>query len=416
MVRVRLRLLARGSHHGGRLDAGDDGRPRGAPGPVGCSRRQGEEGVLVLVRQLLGLTGDDGAAPLVLDADHQQVSVEPVIRMLGQCEGGARHQPVARSRARLRLDAEAQLLQPHLAQPLALSGLHVVARVVVDLQPGYLLVLVGLGGEVQRGALEVEVPQRHLAGQQPVRALHPRHVLAHVRFLARLGAEGQGGLARQWLAGAGGVPQHQHMPVLAVLEVEEDALGLEQPAHEAQVRLAVLHAVLALGVAARECQAVIHVPRREHLLDDVGHRELLEDAAAADVAQLLEARHQTDAVLGPIVPPAQIPHLVHPAVEEALGAVRIAQAQRGLGAEQLARVDDVQRGGEELHVDFEELGERLFSSQARHHQLRGRERSCLELEAEPIVASHCSPPREVTAPYAGAGILYEHRDRRVLSA
>src|SRR5438270_13288322 len=84
----------------------------------------------------------------------------------------------------------------------------------------------------------------------------------------------------------GRIHQHHGVATLVVAEVVVNALLLHEAAHEVEVGLAVLHAVVPLSIARRHLE--LEVRRRvvrEHLLDDVGYRHLLEDPAVGSAAQ-----------------------------------------------------------------------------------------------------------------------------------
>jgi hypothetical protein len=70
------------------------------------------------------------------------------------------------------------------------------------------------------------------------------------------------------------VDQHELMVGRAVREVIVDALMLEQPAHEGEIRLVVLHAVLARRILLlqRVLQPVAEAMLGTDGLDDVDHR------------------------------------------------------------------------------------------------------------------------------------------------
>jgi hypothetical protein len=99
---------------------------------------------------------------------------------------------------------------------------------------------------------------------------------------------------------AGRVDQDQLVFFLAMFEVPVDALVFEQPGHEVEVGLAVLHAVVPLAVLAEQLE--FEVRDRvvfEHRLHDVGHGHVLEDAAvggAREQPQPRPHRHLVDVV------------------------------------------------------------------------------------------------------------------------
>ena len=75
------------------------------------------------------------------------------------------------------------------------------------------------------------------------------------------------------------VGQHHRVAAIGVFEEVEDALFFHQAADEVEVAFAVLHAVLALAIGgAQAFFKDTRVRRAEDLLQDLGHRHLLEDA------------------------------------------------------------------------------------------------------------------------------------------
>jgi hypothetical protein len=136
--------------------------------------------------------------------------------------------------------------------------------------------------EVVARLLEGVVPQRDLAGPQFLR-LDPAEdaVLGPVAAADRL--VNQVRRPRQVDVAIRRVAERHRVRPVGVLEVVVDALLFHQPAGEVEVGLAVLGAEVARLVGA--AQAVGHVVPGEHLLEDVGDRELLEDAAAGLAGQ-----------------------------------------------------------------------------------------------------------------------------------
>src|SRR4030095_4637820 len=99
--------------------------------------------------------------------------------------------------------------------------------------------------------------------------------------------------------GAGVIRKNQR--VLAVLVIEEvgDALFLEQPGDEVVVGLAILDAVLARLVGAGELEPEVRESvLAEELLDDVGDRLLLEDAAVGGAREEPEPGDDLRAIVG----------------------------------------------------------------------------------------------------------------------
>ena len=153
------------------------------------------------------------------------------------------------------------------------------------------LVLGRLGRSVERRRLqrvvalhlglrlgEVEVAERRLAlgpghdglGPAPDPVIHPgllRRSVLHI-VVAAVGMR------------SAIVAQHHDVAAVAMVEEVVDALLLHQPRDEGEVALAVLHAIVALGVGALLQLAEIDVLAMalvEHRLDDLHRRLLLED-------------------------------------------------------------------------------------------------------------------------------------------
>lgn len=90
------------------------------------------------------------------------------------------------------------------------------------------------------------------------------------------------GLERAWL-----IDQHEGVLPIGVVKEPADPLFLKQAGEEGEVRLAVLNAVLPLGVAGREAagrslslapEAVRHIPFVEHLLHNFRNAQVLKNS------------------------------------------------------------------------------------------------------------------------------------------
>ncbi len=84
-------------------------------------------------------------------------------------------------------------------------------------------------------------------------------------------------------------------------EVIMDADFGADPLDEGQVAFAILHAILALGVlpAKRELAGIRQDPvLLQHLGDDIGHAQVLENPLVDAMAQVGQARHQADLITG----------------------------------------------------------------------------------------------------------------------
>lgn len=111
---------------------------------------------------------------------------------------------------------------------------------------------------------------------------------------AVLGVEGDGGFALNRDMHDGVVPHDQNMLVFVMLEEIEDALFLEQPGDEVQVRLPVLDAELAQPLLVGEGKAVavrVNVAFLQNLPDDVLDLHFLENTAVPAQGELLKRRH-----------------------------------------------------------------------------------------------------------------------------
>src|SRR5437773_2746006 len=72
------------------------------------------------------------------------------------------------------------------------------------------------------------------------------------------------------------IRDHQGVPAVRMFEKVEDAFLLHQTAGESKIRLAILHAIVAVEIRALEL--VVDVQAFQNLLEDIGHGEMLEDA------------------------------------------------------------------------------------------------------------------------------------------
>ena len=190
------------------------------------------------------------------------------------------------------------LLHAHVGQRLPVALVDVDAGIVEELElrvPRHADDRVGVGHQVGAGRLEVVVGLRDLAGAELVRVLPTADVVLH-------GDRAEVGRIVDLLllavdVGRGLVAENHLVLAVGVLEEVEDALLFHQPRHEVEVRLPVLDAVLALGVVAGELQLEIgEAAILEDLLDDVGRRHLLEDAAVGVAREKPQPRHD----LGPV--------------------------------------------------------------------------------------------------------------------
>ncbi len=186
------------------------------------------------------------------------------------------------------LELRAELVDTDRRVLLAIGLLHVFAGVVEDLVVARLVLarLRLLGLQIDARPLEVVVlvhvhARLNLARELPaadVLELRPYQLLWCGVWDLLVAGTGHMLAAR--------VGQHQRVVPVGVPEVVVDAFVLHQPADEVEVAFPVLHAVGPRPVAARQLER--EVGRRvvgEHLLDDVRHRHLLEDAAVSRARQ-----------------------------------------------------------------------------------------------------------------------------------
>jgi hypothetical protein len=175
--------------------------------------------------------------------------------------------------------------------------------------------------------------------------------------------------------------------VAAVLVAEEvvDALALEQPRHELQVGLAVLHDVLAplvrLGEGVLE---VVKAAVLEDARDDLGDAEVLPDAPVGGEPELPEPRPQREAVERlTVVVGLEVLEARHAAapVANLLRVVVLLEVHRRRLAEQLLR-GDVGPHADDVELVGERLRERLDAAHRVEHDVvaerrRKRDRSRL---------------------------------------
>ena len=103
------------------------------------------------------------------------------------------------------------------------------------------------------------------------------------------------GPARQVFEAGGLVRQIHRVALLGVLEVVENPFLFHQPAGELEIGFAVLHAIIARIVGAFDV-VLVEVDAGQHFGEDVGHAEMLENAAVHVSRELREGRQH----FGPI--------------------------------------------------------------------------------------------------------------------
>ena len=309
-VLVGVDLLTGGPHDQGRLHGAR--RPRRIPGrpPHRVTRHRLErvlvfEGLRRLGRRLVGSTD---AGPM----DHlgEQVFLAAFcgIGVRLDLERVARREAAARARARGDAGRRLLRLDPHLRRGVAVGLLLIKAGVVEKLRLAGARVsrlAIARGQQARRRFLEGvvgldELPRPERIFMPPIRDHAGRGRRRKPLRCLDLGllAVGEGGV---------GVGDHHLQRPLRVLEVVADALMFHEPAHEGEVGLPILHAIVPGGVAARDLLRERDRGRvAEHRLDDVGHRLLLKNLAVARERGKPQARHHLD------LPPGEQVVAAHP--------------------------------------------------------------------------------------------------------
>ncbi|MCY1515350.1 hypothetical protein D9M68_499330 [compost metagenome] len=160
-------------------------------------------------------------------------------------------------------------------------------------------------------------------------------------------------VAGQRLVRAHVVGQHQRVLVLVVLEVVVDALVLHEAAHEGEVGLLVLHAVLPLAVRGAELLLEGEAVLAQHVFKNLDDRLVLEDLAVAGAREVPQPGPHRGAVHGVARGAALAPDHGEArdlAVEVARRAAQRLDLQRERLAEQALHVD---RGVRAQQVDLE---------------------------------------------------------------
>ena len=267
-------------------------------------------------------------------------------------------------------------LGPHLRIVLALVGQDMAAGVVEDVQPGEIVMVAadragtqqrGLG--VQRVVIgELEFQRVHRLQRAPGRdrGRRERPPLFHraIRNFFETGSA---------LVRAQRIGQHHGVRAGGMREVVVDAFLLHQSADEAEVVLAVLHAIVALGVIAAEALLDVRVADlAQHGADDLGHAHLAVDAAVDLARQQPGFGHQGGAVDGVahVIDglEAGLARLADDAVEMARIAVFGFQRHRHRRTQQLAQIH-LFVAADHLHAITEQLPELLGGRHALEQQL-----------------------------------------------
>jgi len=155
------------------------------------------------------------------------------------------------------------------------------------------------------------------------------------------GVVGDGRLVLERLVPGVGVDHLHGVAAVLVVEVVVDALLLHETAHEVEVGLAVLNAVLARSVLADQVELGGRYRRvvGEDLLDDVGNGLFLEDPAVRRASEEPQPRPHGHAVFVVAADHAPLREARDIAVEVTVTTVPQLQLHRDGLAEQVARVD-----------------------------------------------------------------------------
>src|SRR5262249_20906362 len=192
-----------------------------------------------------------------------------------------------------------------------------------------------------------------------------------------------------------------------MLEVVVDPLLFHEPAHEVEIGLAVLGAVLALDVRAVE--PVVEDRHRvvgEDLLDDVGNGLLLEDPTVAGAREEPEPRADRHSVFVVFAEGVALGEAGDVAVEVARPAFRALKLHGDLLAEKIARLD-VAPGRQRRQLELRPAAELLTSAQPaeeeipsqrarelhhpRHHGAHAISMAKSPLRTPRVIAPSCRP-------------------------
>ena len=161
------------------------------------------------------------------------------------------------------------------------------------------------------------------------------------------------------------------MAAASVLEEVVDPLVLHEAAGEREVGLPVLHAVVAR--LERPVEPELGRDVREHVLQDVGHGQLLEDAARLPARREPERRDELGRVARDLRSAGALAETPDDAAEEARPAPE-AQGHGGGLAEQRLERHLSAVGGDEVEVKVEQLRDRLAAEKPGDQQNVGAER------------------------------------------
>src|SRR5690554_1214424 len=253
-----------------------------------------------------------------------------------------------------------------LGQVLAAAAVGEAAGVVVVFQVGQLF-SAGLTFQQQAGLLVVVVAAGDAAGagfQADAEALDHRLIGDHAVALIKAGGR-QAGEYRLVVA------EHQVMAVRAVAEVVVDALFLAQTLDEVQVGLVVLGAVVALGIVNTELEAAgiaLDTVIGQHPADDLGHRQVLEDALIVAQAQIVQVRYQLQPVAGQALAGLSDGGVVDQAVQAGPLAFAMLNAQPGIALQQGLQIQ-VRLVADQLQLDAVALADGFVSAERQHPEV-----------------------------------------------
>jgi hypothetical protein len=219
-----------------------------------------------------------------------------------------------------------------------------------------------LGLEMLMRQLEAVVPERHLSRTQLLRLLPGRDAVLLPRSFTD-DFEDQAALAGEIRVAPGGVRDDHLVAPGAVLEEVVDPLLLHQAAREGEVGLAVLGAIVT-GLKY-PLQLVFHVEVGEHLLEDVGNGDVLEDPALRLLRKEPELRREIQRVGREDRVARALRHADADPVEVLPGVA----GERDLGRDLLAqeRIERDLAGvlGDALEPEGEEARDRLLPRESR---------------------------------------------------
>src|SRR5690554_5254346 len=257
-------------------------------------------------------------------------------------------------------------LEAALGQVLAAAAVGEAAGVVVVFQVGQLLTA-GLTFQQQASLVGVVVAAGDAAGagfQADAEALDHRLIGDHAVALIKAGG-------RQSREHRLVVAEHQVMAVRAVAEVVVDALFLAQTLDEVQVGLVVLGAVVALGIVNTELEAVgiaLDTVIGQHPADDLGYRQVLEDALIVAQGQVMQVRYQLQAVAGHALAGLADGGVVNQAVQASALAFAMLNTQPGIALQQGLQIQ-VWLVADQLHFDAVALADGFVSAEGQHPEV-----------------------------------------------